>query len=81
MHRNSPVYLFEAWPIGNEPAILDRLLASEHAGEPVLRCKLRNLRTMPVGYGVWEDKQSIGFLLEYRIEGRGNVRCVFYCLY
>ena len=78
MHGNSPVYLMEAWPIGHEAASLDKFLASEHAGKPVLCRKLRNLLTMRVGYGVWKDQKSIGFLLDYRIEGRVNVRRVFY---
>ena len=55
MHGNSPVYLLEVWPIGDEATSLDRFLASEHAGKPMFHCKLHDLRMMRVGYGVWKD--------------------------
>ena len=70
----------EAWPIGHEPTSFDRFLASEHAREPVLHRKLRDLRMMRVGYGVWKDQKSIGFLFDYCIESRANLCGVFYLI-
>src|SRR5215831_2551805 len=80
MHGNSPVYPFEIWSIGHQPSSFDRFLASKHAGELVLHRKLRDLHVMGVGYGIWKDEKSIGFLFDYCIESRANLRGVFYLI-
>src|SRR5262245_46607806 len=80
VHWDSSIHLIEVCPIRNKAASLNRFPATKHTWKPVLCRKLHDLLTMRVGYGIWKDEKSIGFLFDYCIESRANLSGVFYLI-